>query len=188
MYLILGSAVDPCCVQVLSALSARGHNTRLTEGILSEPHRFAWRFGGGGTLGLGNSRIGVLGEWEADSTEIEGVLVRDTCLNALDGWGEKDAQYILAEMQAALLGWLWSLPGMVVNRAPAWLFYRPRPSLINWAPLLHRAGLRTPVTAIGNDAEWLQDWRERHHNGSVFSPLSSPISPWCNSGFVSKNI
>ena len=48
-----------------------------------------------------------------------GLLVRDTFWPALDEWSPKDAQYMVAEMQATLLGWLWNLPCMVINRLPA---------------------------------------------------------------------
>jgi hypothetical protein len=174
MYLILGSGLDPCCVQVNSVLRGRGEKVRMIEGILSEPHRFVWRFAGGGALGAGNSCIGVPGEWEAASGEIEGVLVRETWRPAAGDWSEKDALYMSAEMQAALLGWLWSLPGAVVNRPPAWLFYRPRPPFIDWVPRLHRAGLRTLSTVISNDGKRLNDWRARHDEGSIFSSLSEP--------------
>jgi hypothetical protein len=122
---------------------------------------------------VGNSSIGVPGEWEAASSEIEGVLVRDIGWRAAKDWSEGDAQYMSAEAQAALLGWLWSLPGRVINRAPAWLFYRSQPPFIEWAQLLHRAGLRTPAMAIGNHPPRLSEWRSRHASGSVLSPLSS---------------
>lgn len=172
MYLILGSAFDPCCTLVNSILKTRGHDVRIMDGLFSEPHRFAWRFAGGGSLRKGNSRIGVPGEWEAASGEIEGVLMRDIGFRAMHDWSESDAQYMSAEMQAALLGWLWSLPGVVVNRVPAWLFYRPRPSFLYWMPYLVRAGLRVPSTVIGNDTERLKDWRARHAEGAVLSPIS----------------
>ena len=172
MYLILGSAFDPCCVLVKSALKARGHDVRTMDSLFSEPHRFAWRFAGGGSLRKGSSRIGMPGEWEAASDEIEGVLMRDIGFRAMHDWSEADARYISAEMQAALLGWLWSLTGVVVNRVPAWLFYRPRPSFLYWMPHLVRAGLRVPSTVIGNDTERLKDWRAHHAEGAVLSPIS----------------
>jgi len=102
-----------------------------------------------------------------------GVLVRDTGTFAAAGWSEKDVQYMSAEMQAALLGWLWSLRGTVINRAPAWLFYQPRPPFLAWVPMLHRAGLRTSVTSIGNDPARLEEWRSRYAEGSILSPLAS---------------
>jgi len=173
MFLILGNAADPCCVQVNSVLKARGYETRVVEDIFSEQYRFMWRFATGMSLGNGNSRIGGLGEREAGG-EIEGVLVRETGLHAVSDWSEKDAQYMAAETQAAQLGWIWSIPGVVINRLPAWLFLMPRPSFLAWVALLHRAGLRTPDMVISSDAQRLQDWRARHPNGSIFSPLSSP--------------
>lgn len=173
MYLILGSASDLCPSQVNSALKARGQCVRMIEVVLSEPHRFAWRFAGGGSLGKGSSQIGVTGEWEVSSDEIEGVLVRDTFWPALGEWSPKDVQYMLAEMQGTLLGWLWSLPCMVINRLPAWLFHNPRPSLLDWAPLLQRAGLHTLATVISNDRKRLNDWRVEHGGIAILSPLSS---------------
>jgi len=172
VYLILGSAQDACATRLRSRLTERGHSTRIVDGLLAEPHRFSWRFAGGGR-GAGESRIGVAGEWEAGSAEIDGVLVRDTGWQAGSDWSEADGQYMSAEVQAALLGWLWSLPGKVVNRAPAWLFYRPRPPLVEWAQLLDRAGLRTADMVIGNQAGRLGEWRARHENGTVLAPLSS---------------
>ena len=155
MYVILGSAQDPCATQVSSILRAHGHDTRIIEGLLAEPHRFSWRFAGG-SRGPGSSRIGVSGEWEAGSSEIEGVLVRDIGWSASKDWNEGDAQYMSAEVQAALLGWLWSLPGRVVNRAPAWLFYRPRPPFVEWVRLLNSAGVArlkwSSATTLGGSA------------------------------------
>lgn len=173
MYLILGNAADPCCAQVSSILRARGNDARVVNNILAEPHCFTWRFARGSRLGVGSSSVSVPGEWRADSDDIEGVLVRESAWNGTDDWSEKDAQYMSAEMQAAMLGWLWSLGGVVVNRPPAWLFYRMRPAFLSWVPLLHDAGLPTPVTVISNDADRLTGWRRRHEDGLVFAPLTS---------------
>ncbi len=171
MYLILGSEIDLCCAQVSLELKTRGYEVHFMDGLFSEPQRFMWRFAGGGSLRKGNSRIGVKGEWEADSSDIAGVLVRDMGYRAMHDWSEKDGQYMSAEMMAALLGWLWSLPGTVVNRIPAWLFYRPRPSFLFWMPFLRDAGLQTFSRVISNDVGRLKDWRVGHPEGTVFTPM-----------------
>lgn len=181
MYLILGSAEDPCCVQVEQALRRRGRNVRVLENIFSETLQFNWRFGGGSfsrdARCNGTSTIEST-EWEAHSSEIEGVLFRDSGLSkmglsTINGWSEADASYMSSEMQAALLGWLWSLPGVVVNRLPAWLFLMPRPSLLQWIPSLTRAGLRVPSVVIGNSKERLRNWRAHHREGAVLAPIST---------------
>ena len=181
MYLILGSAEDPCCMQVEQALRRRGRDVRVLENIFSETHRFNWRFGGGsfsrGARGNGTSIV-ESAEWEAHSSEIEGVLFRDSGLSkmgfsTITGWSEADTSYMSSEMQAALLGWLWSLPGVVVNRLPAWLFLMPRPSLLQWIPLLTRAGLTVPSVVIGNSKERLRNWRSHHSEGAVLAPIST---------------
>jgi hypothetical protein len=171
MYLILGSEIDPCCAQVSLELKTRGYEVHFMDGLFSEPQRFMWRFAGGGSLRKGNSRIGIRDQWEADSSDVKGVLVRDMGYRAMHDWSEKDGQYMSAEMMAALLGWLWSLPGIVVNRIPAWLFYRPRPSFLFWMPFLRDAGLRTFSRVIGNDVGRLRDWRVGHPEGTVFTPM-----------------
>jgi len=171
MYLILGSETDPCCAQVSLELKTRGYEVHFMDGLFSEPQRFMWRFAGGGSLRKGNSRVGVRGEWEAGSSDIAGVLVRDMGYRAMHDWSEKDGQYMSAEMMAALLGWVWSMPGTVVNRIPAWLFYRPRPSFLFWMPFLRDAGLQTFSRVISNDMGRLKDWRVSHPEGTVFTPM-----------------
>ena len=175
MYLIIGRALDPCCIQVDGALRAAGHNTRLLEGLFCDRYRFRWKFAGERSQ-VSNSRISEAGDHGVASEKIEGVFVRETVPSLEQNWNERDQQYVVAEMQAALLGWLWSLPGTVINRPPAWLFYRPRPSFLFWVPLLQRSGLRTPQTVISNDKEQLKTWRSKHEDGSIFSPLTGNTS------------
>jgi hypothetical protein len=193
-------------MQVEQALHDRGRDVCVLEKIFSETHRFNWRFGGGnfsrsargvgssidsssidgsstdgssisGSRTDGSSIIDSL-DGEAHSSEIEGVLFRDSGLSkmgfsAVNGWSEADTSYMSSEMQAALLGWLWSLPGVVVNRLPAWLFLMPRPSLLQWIPLLTRAGLTVPSVVIGNSKERLRNWRAQHAEGAVLAPIST---------------
>lgn len=170
MYLILGSPADPCCAQVEQALRNHGSDVRILDNLFSEPQSFTWRFGGGSRNA---SIIGCPPGWEANSSEIEGVLVRNNGLSAITGWSEEDTRYISTEMQAALLAWLWSLPGVVVNRLPAWLFLMPRPSLLQWIPYLTRAGLLVPTSVISNSIDRLRDWRAHHADGAILAPLST---------------
>lgn len=172
MHLILGSAADTCCAQVSQALANRGHEVRIVDSLFSESHLISWRFGGG-TLGKGLSKIGAASEWQTKSTEIESVLVRDSGLSSVAGWSEADAHYMSTEMQAALLAWLWSLPCVVVNRLPASLFLTPRPSFLQWIPLLTHAGLDVPSAVISNDRDQIMNWRMRQANGAVLAPVSS---------------
>ena len=174
MYLIIGSPLDPCCSQVDALLKARGHDTWLLECLFSDPYRFVWRCAGGRSH-ISNSRISEAGDHWAACDEIDGVFVRETVPRLEQSWSERDGQYVAAEMQAALLGWLWSLPCTVINRPPAWLFYRPRPPFLYWVPLLLRAGLRTPAAIISNDTERLKTWRSQHEGGSIFSPLTGNV-------------
>ena len=139
MYLLLGSQHDPCCAQVYAALQSRGYRARIVENLLAQPTRLSWR------LDSDQSASALCcddGEPLLDD-EINGVLVRDVGWVHPQGWQSNDLAYVQAEVQAALLGWLWSLRCPVVNRYQAFLWYRPQMSLLSWRRLLWRSQLQT---------------------------------------------
>jgi len=130
---------------------------------LAPPARFAWRLDDGLT-----SRLDL----DGDPTEIAGVLVRGTAWVDPAGWAPEDHAYVQAEMLAATLAWLASLPCPVVNRPSAEIWYRGRASLITWRPLLRRCGLRVPDQLITNDSAEADAFGRRFPAGVVYTPLT----------------
>lgn len=173
MYLLLGSPHDPCCAGVHAALAARGLPARLVENPLSHPARWSWWL----DSERSSSRIAWDDESPLTDQEIEGVLVRDTGWIDAAGWQPDDLLYMQAEAQAALLGWLWSLPCPVLNRYPPATWYRPQLPLLSWWPLLWRSGLPALGALVSNVADETRAFGERLAEegvpGAVYRPLTS---------------
>lgn len=167
MYLLLGSPGDACCERVQAELEARGHTARILADPFSAPLRSSWRLDGSGST----SRL----DWEGEATlgeeEIEGVLVRGGAGLDPQGWKPEDAMYMQAELQAAVLGWLWSLPCPVVNRYPAAVWYRPQAPLLTWQPQLWRCGIPVPESLLTNGEEEARAFGQPL--GAVYTPLTS---------------
>ena len=172
MFLLVGSADDPCCKRVNIALQAHGCATRIVENPLAHPARFSWRLNGERSA----SEL-VWDQAQALDEPIEGVLVRGAGWVDPAGWQAGDLAYMQAETQAALLAWLWSLSCVVVNRYTAALWYRSQLPVASWRPLLRRCGLSTPTTVVTNvDDEARAFGRHLAANGvpgAVYAPLTS---------------
>lgn len=170
MYLLVGSETDACCTQVLAALAARGHEARLVANPFAAPVRFTWRLDSrhsAGTLAIGDDP-------PLDADDIEGLLVRAPALIDPRGWTAADLAYTHAELQAALVAWLWSLRCPVVNRYPASVWYRPQAPLLAWHAVLARCGLDVMETLVGNVAAEARAFAERLGGDAViYAPLTS---------------
>ena len=173
MYLLLGDRWDPCCQGVLTALEAEGHAARILSNPLIDPSRFAWRLDNERSV----SRFFRGDDPPVESDEISGVLVRGAGWLDPTGWRPDDLIYAQGETQAALLAWLWSLHCPVVGRRPPAIWYRPRPPLPVWYPLLRRCGLPTPETLVTNDPDEAHDFGGRVASkgmaGIIYGPLTS---------------
>jgi hypothetical protein len=137
MYLFLGETDDALGRNVRQALEKRGAEVRFLSDPFSESTRFSWRLDSTHT-----SSVVVFedGTCLADS-DISGVLLRRRKAPEIGNTSSDDYNYIQAEIQAATLGWIWTLPCPVINRLPAWLWYNPAPSLKFWNRLLRANGL-----------------------------------------------
>lgn len=147
MHLLLGDPQDSWCLLISAMLKERSHPYRFIENPLSHPSRFSWR--------LDNDQSVSQVSWEGDppvlNDQISSVMVRRTMGSiAPNGWQPDDFAYMQAEMQAALLAWLWSLDCPVVNRYPAAIWCRPEMPLLYWQPQLTRCGLPILETLITN--------------------------------------
>lgn len=173
MYLLIGSPDDPCCRSVQAALQERGERVRTTINPLGPSTRLAWRF----DTERSASRITWDDGASVSDGEIVGVLVRGTGWVDPTGWGPDDLAYVQAEMQAALLAWLWSLPCPVVNRPPPSQWYRPHAPLLSWYPLLEHCGLPTAEAVLTNTDTGVRAFEERLTargiDGVVYGPLTS---------------
>jgi hypothetical protein len=84
-------------------------------------------------------------------------------------WSQADLLYNQAEAEAALLGWLWGLSCPVIDRLPAWLWYRTRRPVLAWAPLLRQSGLPPLDSIISGDARALAQFMQRQGGGAMES-------------------
>src|SRR4051812_42621363 len=146
VYLLIGHPSDPTCAELRDLLGSCGRAARVVENPLAHPARFAWRLDNHGS----SSRLAWDGQTPLDGAEVAGVFVGGEVWLDPAGWEPKGWSYALSEMQAALLGWLWSLDCPVVNRYPPEVWYRPRAPLPYWQPRLHRCGLPTPDLLMTN--------------------------------------
>lgn len=174
VYLLLGDPQDPWCLGVRSALEAGNNETRAIRNPLADPAYFAWYLDNRHS----KSQLRWAGAPPLTDNEISGVLARGPgWIDSVD-WEPEDLAYTLAETQAALLAWLWSLPCPVVNRYPAAIWYQPRAPLLLWHSLLRCAGLPTLETVITNVPEEARALRARLVDagvaGVVYEPLTSP--------------
>ena len=168
VYLLIGHPSDPTCADLRDLLGSCGRSARIVENPLAHPTRFAWR--------LDNHRSSSHLAWDDQAplnvAEIAGVFVGSEVWLDPVGWESKDWSYALSEMQAALLGWMWSLDCPVVNRYPPEVWYRPRAPLCYWQPRLWRCGLRAPdllMTNVAGEARAFGDGR-----AAVYAPCTGP--------------
>jgi hypothetical protein len=174
VYLLLGDPQDLWCLGVRSALEAGNNATRTIRNPFADPAYFAWHLDNRHS----KSQLSWDGEPPLTDNEISGVFARGLAWIDSISWEPDDLAYTLAETQAALLAWLWSLPCPVVNRYPAAIWYQPRPPLLLWHSLLRRSGLPTLETVITNVPEEARALRARLVDagvaGVVYEPLTSP--------------
>lgn len=169
MYLVLGSPYDPCCAGVHAALAASGRTARIIANPLAHPARFSWRL----------DEAGIAHAWMGNGLrrdDIEGVLVRSGGWLDPEGWQPQDLGYMQAEVHAALLAWLRSLPCPVINRYAADLWYRPQPPLLAWRRLLRTCGLTTPAAIVSNVERGTRAFGQRYATtgvpGAAYTPLT----------------
>lgn len=168
MHLILGAPDDPCCTGVLARLRERGLDAHLLFQPLAAVGRFSWCLDDTGA----DSRLAI----DRLATEmISSVFVRDVGVLSPVGWKPPDHAYMQAEIRAALLAWLESLPCPVINRMPAAVWYRQLIPLVEWLPLLRRAGLPVPEILLTSDPTEARNF-SRRLNGALCTPLTSDAS------------
>jgi hypothetical protein len=176
MYLLLGTADDPCCAAVLAGLQGRGCRARIVENLLSHPVRLTWHLDTDRSF----SQLAYEDEPPVADDDIEGVLVRYAGQINPAGWQPDDLAYMQAETKAALLGWLWSLPCPVLNRYPAAMWYRPRLPLLFWRQLLSTCGLRALDELVSNVEDEARVFghasAETSMTGAVYRPLTGDTS------------
>lgn len=179
MHLVLGHPEDSCCTALLDRLAAAGCEARVIAAPLEAPALHRLRIDSDGTC----STTLILGdppEERIESVPIESVFVRSS--GALDpaGWLAADHVYMQAEMQAAMLAWLFALDCPVINRVNAELWYRSRLPLLHWVGALRACGLLAPGMIIANDEAEIDGFRRdaerRGVPGAVFLSLAQQNS------------
>ncbi|HEY7026806.1 MAG TPA: hypothetical protein VH438_04325 [Gemmatimonadales bacterium] len=174
VYLLVGDPQDPWCLAVRSALEAGHNETRTIRNPFADPAFFSWRLDNEQST----SRLSWAGEEPLAGDRFSGVFVRGPAWIDATEWQPDDLAYMLAETQAALVAWLWSLDCPVVNRYPAAIWYQPRAPLLLWHPLLRHCGLPTLETVITNMPQETRALKRRLADagvaGVVYEPLTSP--------------
>jgi hypothetical protein len=169
MHLLIGAETDSCCRAVGAALESRGHKARIIGDPFVSASHLSWRLDNGDSV----SRL-VFEEAEGlRDEEIESALVRCAGWVEPEGWQPEDHAYMHAETNAALIGWLWSLPCPVVNRYPASIWYRVQSSLQLFQPLLWRCGLPTLESMVTNVESEARAFGKRLATGVVYAPLTA---------------
>lgn len=175
MHIIIGDVYDPFCIQVNEFLKRQDQSVLILSNPLLDPCSFDWRL----TNGESKSQLVWNGETVFDH-EIESVFVRTFGWIDPSGWQKDDLAYMQSETHAALLAWLWSLTCPVVNRYSPDIWYRPKPPLLFWQPLLRRSGLSIIETLITNAPEEANHFRHQLNSsgvaGAVYNSLTSELS------------
>ena len=164
MFLLLGAFDDPCLVAVTGALAARSREAQIIHHPFMDQARAAWRFDSvrsETSLTIGGEQIVVDGVFAARRSTQP--------LAPAEQWSQADLLYNQAEAEAALLGWLWGLSCPVIDRLPAWLWYRTRRPVLAWAPLLRQSGLPPLDSIISGDANALAQFMQRHGGAAMES-------------------
>jgi hypothetical protein len=169
VYLLIANSFDSFCESVSGALQARGMAVRVLANPFAAPPHFSWRLNDKENI----SRLRWNGEEPLDDADIDGVLVRNGVFIDHEGWQPDDLAYMQSETQAAMLGWLWSLPCPVINRYPASVWYRPVTPLLSWHSLLSRCGLKTPETVVSNVPSEARLFGSRLKDKLVYAPLTN---------------
>lgn len=147
LHLIVGTPADPLAAAVAAELRDRGREAEILSNPLLGPGRVAWRL----STNRSTSRIAIGDEDGAiEDRQIASVLVRGPGLVDAADWTAADAAYMQSESGAGLLAWVWGLDCPVVNRLPAWIWFRPRQPLAAWQRHLHAAGLRSAEILVTN--------------------------------------
>ena len=176
MYVLTGDPLDPLCKSVYLALESAGCQVCMVANPMLYPFRFVWRLE---TLNS-SSRVFLEDETVISDSQISAVLVRrPTCLPA-DAGDPDDLVYIKEEADAALLGWLWSLDCIVVNRYPPAVWYRRDQPFVVWRNLLQRSGLRVPDSIVTNASADLVAYRTALGGKVSLVPLSSQDGEFLN--------
>jgi hypothetical protein len=155
-YLLLCDQRDGFGASVAAELAARGEQAVVVPNPMAAPATLSWRLDNRES----RSSVRLEGGQPIDDQGIAGVLVRTVGWVEPAGWAPGDAGYVQGETQAALLAWLWSLDCPVVNRYPAWLWYRPSPPLLFWQATLQSVGLPAAETIVTNEEGRARDFGE----------------------------
>ncbi len=147
MHIILGDAKESWSLLICKELKSRRLPYQIISNPFVQPSLFCWRLDNTQS----NSQISLDEQAPLQSSEISSLFVQRT-FGWIDpnGWQPNDYSYMLSEIQALLLGWIWSLNCPVVNRLPAIMWCRPDLPFLFWQPLLNKCGLPTLETIITN--------------------------------------
>jgi hypothetical protein len=137
MYLFLGETDDALGRNLGQALEKRGAQVRALTDPFSESTRFSWRMDSTHT----NTTLIFQDGTCLAGSDISGVFLRRGAIPGTNRVGSEDYSYIQAEIEAAILGWIWSLPCRVINRLPPWLWYCRKSPRQLWSRLLLASGL-----------------------------------------------
>jgi hypothetical protein len=137
LFLLLGHKTDALCNDLGTALEAAGHSVRFLEDIFGSSAKVAWRLDSQGSTSACVLENGA----SLSDQDIHGLFVKKPLFQPPSNSSLRDAVYIYAEKEAALLGWISSLPGQVINRYTPALWFGPTESLDFWRERLERFGL-----------------------------------------------
>jgi hypothetical protein len=143
MFLLVGTAVDPCLGEVEAELRARGHETMVLGPEQLPAKRILWELGGSAPATDYYSFAGQ---------QLQGVLLRETWLGTYPAWLEaEDAGYVGMESHAAFGSFLSSLGVPVINRPQFRFLLAPLHTALDLGPVLAGCGFRSQRTLVTSD-------------------------------------
>jgi hypothetical protein len=162
--LILANEYDQCSYSVKACLDERGVDSMLIPESRFLDAKFKW------IIGEEETSFITFEDIRLNLHEISGVLFRYTGRISTRGFHPSDEDYVVAEIRAALLGWLNVVPGVVINR--------PR-SETSFGSMLHlqefdrMLGLdvKLPETLITNNLMEAIQFHQECGRGSKYKPF-----------------
>lgn len=127
------------CADLASALRKLGYHATVVDHLFSGSTRFRWQLD---SL-RSPSVLHIANQTAISHLDIAGVLARRPLVGSRQAAASDDSSNLDRESDAALLGWIWSLPCRVINRyRPEFWFDRPA-ALDFWKDRFESFGLAT---------------------------------------------
>lgn len=171
MFLLIGDH-NPGVISLGLELKERAHNV---VNIDSESFSNEMRYNLDITSNSNDIKL-VINGIEYTSDEISGVFIQPIHLWSGDlPEDEKDRDYTIAEKHSALLAFINSFNGRIINRYNSNLWFQTTPYYYDSSPLFSSVGIRVPEMIVTGDYDNLVSFLENKEYDVVYYPNSERI-------------